>query len=226
MNILKYLRKTMNYGMIYYRDRNANSEHPSPMLVACTDSSFGGDADGISVSGFIIQVVDRKSYLPEDTEYFRSKLLLPRGNVIDYGSNRQREVTDSSKYSEYIALHSCVNKTIHKRQIMSELGFVQTDHLGTIVFIDNSSAIRIVNTWKIGGRSKHINAKYHVIRQFVIRDQTIDVRKIPTLDNGSDMNTKPLSRIPFEKHRNDYMTGTDHIEYVPRLKKDRKIISK
>ena len=59
------------------------------------------------------------------------------------------------------------------------------------------------------GRTKHIDVRYHYIRE-MIADGKISVSYLNTLDMISDMLTKPLETKLFVKHR-DNLLGNHHI---------------
>jgi hypothetical protein len=136
---VKYLQGTINYGLIYKRDSTTNMNHVNPILISSCDANHA-EIDAVSTTGYCIQVMDKLSYIGEvDTIETRSKLVQPHFNVISYVSKRQKTVTDSSTYSEYIAVYSLTKEIMYKSKIMLELGFDQSSELGMIIFCDNES---------------------------------------------------------------------------------------
>ena len=66
-------------------------------------------------------------------------------------------------------------------------------------FIRNSqSAIHLTKDHRYHKRTKHIDVRYHKIRQWVVDDKVIDLVKFSTKKNPADMMTKT---IPVEKFR-------------------------
>ena len=57
-----------------------------------------------------------------------------------------------------------------------------------------------VDGYSIGRKAKHIDVRIHFARECV-EDKTIDLEYVPSADNVSDMFTKPLGRVKFEKFR-------------------------
>jgi hypothetical protein len=47
-------------------------------------------------------------------------------------------------------------------------------------------------------RTKHIDIRYHFIRDVIARGGVIEVRKIHTRDKPTDMMTKPIPTAKFE----------------------------
>ena len=67
------------------------------------------------------------------------------------------------------------------------------------LYCDNSDAVANSRKLRSHKRGKHIERKYHLIREIVNRGDVI-VTKIPTLDNLADPFTKTLSEKLFFKH--------------------------
>ena len=61
--------------------------------------------------------------------------------------------------------------------------------------IDNQSAIKLIGNPEFHERSKHIETRYHFVRQLVA-EKKIDIQYIPTEDQVADVFTKGL---PSEK---------------------------
>jgi len=66
------------------------------------------------------------------------------------------------------------------------------------VHCDSQSAIHLVKDHRYHKQMKHIDVRYHKIRQWVMDDKVIDLIKISTKKNPTDMMMKT---IPMEKFR-------------------------
>lgn len=77
--------------------------------------------------------------------------------------------------------------------LLSELGFVD---MQTALFSDNQNAIHLSKNLMFHDRTKHIDVKYHFIRDVISKD-IIKIEKIAIQYNPSDMRTKviPLNKI-------------------------------
>ena len=64
------------------------------------------------------------------------------------------------------------------------------------LFLDNNSAIALMKNPVFHGRSKHIDIKYHFIRECVERGQIL-VKRVSTHDQRADALTKPLATVKF-----------------------------
>ena len=74
-------------------------------------------------------------------------------------------VTVSSMEAEYIACFSGIQDLVWIRQLLKDLGLERTR--STPVYIDNQSAHQLVENPVHHQRSKHIDIKYHWIRDMV-----------------------------------------------------------
>lgn len=68
------------------------------------------------------------------------------------------------------------------------------------VFCDNSSAIKLSKNPVLHGRSKHIDVRFHFLRNLT-RDGVVDLKFCGTNDQLADIITKPLKLESFEKLR-------------------------
>jgi hypothetical protein len=74
-------------------------------------------------------------------------------------------------------------------------------HLDTIViYCDNQSCIKLSINPLLHDRSKHIDIRYHHLRDCVQRKIML-LQYIPTEDQDVDILTKALTRRKFEYHR-------------------------
>jgi hypothetical protein len=75
------------------------------------------------------------------------------------------------------------------KRFMQELGFMQQRYM---VLCDNQSAIHLAKNSMFHKRTKHIDVRYHWIRD-ALEDKMFELEKVHTDDNGSDMLTKVLA---------------------------------
>ena len=73
---------------------------------------------------------------------------------------------------------------------------------------DSQSAIHLIKNQMFHERTKHINVSMHFIRD-VIAQSAIAVKKIPAMDNPTDMMTKLVPIVKF-RHYFD-LIGVDSI---------------
>lgn len=63
----------------------------------------------------------------------------------------------------------------------------------TPLFIDNQSAIRLIQNPEFHKRTKHIDIKYHFVRE-KLKNKDIEVHYIPSKQQIADILTKALPR--------------------------------
>jgi hypothetical protein len=80
-----------------------------------------------------------------------------------------------------------------------QLNFAQEK--ATQIYLDNRSAIELAKNPIHHERSKHIDLKFHFIREHV-KEKEIELVHVKSEDQVADSFTKPLSTRPFEKLRN------------------------
>lgn len=83
------------------------------------------------------------------------------------------------------------------KRFVRQLGFTQKKY---VLYCDNQSAIHLAKNSTFHAKSKHIDVRYHWIRD-VLDAKFLELEKIHTDDNGSDMMTKALPRGKFETCR-------------------------
>ena len=170
--ILRYLKGTSNYGL-RYKD-NSGSE-----ITGYSDADWAGDTgDRKSTSGYVFTQA---------------------GAAISWKSSKQKCVALSTAEAEYVALSAAVQEAIWLQQLTSDL---LNKNIGEMtVHEDNQSTISLAkNQHSHGGRTKHIDIKYHYIRDMVEAGR-IKLSYCPTEDMIADILTKGLSMKQFEKLR-------------------------
>lgn len=108
---------------------------------------------------------------------------------ISWYSKKQSTVALSTAEAEYIAGATAVQDCLWVKQLLEELNLGKKDTV--ILNIDNQSAIKNMENDVTTARMKHINIKFHFIRE-AIRNKDIEVRYCPTTDMRADILTKPL----------------------------------
>ena len=80
------------------------------------------------------------------------------------------------------------------KKFLQELGFRQDNYS---LFVDSQSVIHLGKNPTFHSRSKHIDVRYHWIRD-ALDAKLLELEKVHTIDNGADMMTKALPRRKFE----------------------------
>ena len=170
-HVLRYLSGTSGYGLWYRQEDGAK-------LCGFTDADWAGSpTDRKSTSGGVFSI----------------------GSIaVSWYSRKERFVALSSVEAEYMAASLAACEAIWMRKILVGLfGF----HLEpTVIYCDKQSCIKLSDNPVFHDRSKHIDMRYHHIRDCVQR-RIMMLSYIPTEDQDADILTKALTRSKFEFHR-------------------------
>ena len=139
-------------------------------LTGYTDADWGSQAHRHSISGFVFKFC---------------------GGAISWGSRKQPLISLSSTEAEYVAAFETVRELLWLRFLISEITIPITHSI--TLYCDNQSAIRIASTGLINPRTKHIDIRYHIIRQ-VLNSDSVTLEYCPTKDMVADILTKALPR--------------------------------
>ena len=97
-----------------------------------------------------------------------------------------------------MALTEVVKEAIWLQGLIHDLGIVQ-DYLQ--VHCDSVTSIYLATNQVYHARTKHIDVKYHFVWD-ILEDGDIEVKKIHTNDNSTDMLTKVLPGVKFNHYKN------------------------
>ncbi|KAL0308842.1 UNVERIFIED_CONTAM: Retrovirus-related Pol polyprotein from transposon TNT 1-94 [Sesamum radiatum] len=117
---------------------------------------------------------------------------------ISWASKKQATVAQSSAEAEYIAAAATSNQPIWLRRILEDIGEKQEEP--TTIYCDNKSAIAIKKNPVQHSRTKHIDIKYHSLREATTRGE-IELKYCSTEEQLADIFTKALPRNKFEELR-------------------------
>nr|GEV14644.1 putative ribonuclease H-like domain-containing protein [Tanacetum cinerariifolium] len=111
---------------------------------------------------------------------------LTQGCVVSWKATLKHVVALSTIEAEYMALTEAVKEAIWLRGLLEELG-VELNRV--TVNCDNQGAIHLSRNHVFHERTKHINMRYHFIRE-VLEAKTVEVLNVGTEHNDADALTK------------------------------------
>ena len=151
-------------------------------LKAFSDSDWAGSKDDRrSITGYCI--------------YLNECLIL-------WKSRGQKHVTLSSTEAEYVAVaEACTDVMFIK--MMMELMNLEIEK-PVIVHCDNVGAIFMGNNAKQSIRTKHIDVRYHFIREYVV-DGLVEIVFVKSEENDADIFTKNVGKETYEKHADKFL---------------------
>ncbi|KAL5815116.1 hypothetical protein ACOSQ3_023574 [Xanthoceras sorbifolium] len=112
------------------------------------------------------------------------------GGAVSWQSRLQKCIALSTTEAEYIAITEGCKEMLWMEKFLQELDQKQESY---VLYCDSQSAIHLSKNQTFHSRSKHIDVRYHWIRD-VLENKLLQVEKIHTNDNGADMMTKNLPR--------------------------------
>ena len=118
------------------------------------------------------------------------------GGPIDWNSGLQSVIAQSSAESEFVAAFTASRSIVYFRQLLEELMFAQ--HGPTTIWEDNQACIAMSKNPINYKRNKHINLKYHYLRDLVETD-CIRLLYLETANQIADILTKPVSVAIFNQ---------------------------
>ena len=127
-----------------------------------------------------------------------SVFILNGGSVV-WRSIKQSCIADSTMEAEYVVACKAVKEVVWLRKFLIDLEVVPDTAQPMTLYCDNSGAVANSKEPRSHKRSKHIERRYHLIREIVARGD-VEVKQISTHDNIADPFTKTLSIRVFEKH--------------------------
>ncbi|XP_020188850.1 uncharacterized protein [Aegilops tauschii subsp. strangulata] len=122
------------------------------------------------------------------------------GGAISWSSKKQDSVALSSMEAEYIAASEAVKEGVWLKEFLASLVVVESASYPVTIFCDNQAAIKVSKDPKFHSKTKHIEGRYHYIRDVVNRLRTVRLDYLPSVDMVADPLTKPLSQEVFCKH--------------------------
>lgn len=161
--VLRYLKETIDYGLVYTAGK-INS------LICYSDADWGGDQR------------KRKSY--------SGMAIVYSGCLICFKAQQQDVVALSTTEAEYISASRAVQELTWVDRFISELSAPRT--VKNVLLCDNQSAIKLIKNPEFHQRSKHIDIKYHHIRDRY-EAGLFDLEFIASEDQLADLFTKALS---------------------------------
>jgi hypothetical protein len=170
---LRYIKGTVDYSL-KFRKLDCKLE-----LVGFCDSDWGGSEDRRSITGYAFQLSET-------------------GPLISWKSKKQQTVALSTCEAEYVALAVATQEAIFLRQLYADMSGLDKTEMVVTLNADNQGAIALAKNPVHHQRSKHIDIKYHFVRQ-AVQNEIVKLSYVPTDCNLADVFTKPVSRAKLDK---------------------------
>lgn len=172
--VLRYVMGTKDLGVFYRRNAGGTENE----LEVYTDNDYAGDVeDRRSTSGYVF---------------------LLSGGAVAWSSKKQPIATLSTTEAEYVAAAACACHSIWMKRIPESIGSFTCTSVK--IHCDNSSTIKLSKNPILHGRTKHIDVKFHFLRELV-KEGTVELIFCGTKEQIADIMTKPLKLESFVKMR-------------------------
>ena len=164
--VFRYINTTITHGLSFMKTDDLK-------LVGYSDSDWGSSIDRRSTTGYCF-------------------MLSVQGGAISWKTRRQPTVALSSTEAEYMALSAATQEALYLKKLVREIDQNLSEHCITI-HEDNQGAIALVDNPVHHNRTKHIDIRYHFIREQV---QCNCIKIVYLLTNLmiADCLTKPVGR--------------------------------
>jgi hypothetical protein len=96
--------------------------------------------------------------------------------------------------AEYMVVAEATKEALWLIGLVKELGIQQ---VGVPLYCDSQSAIYLAKIQVYHARTKHIDVRFHKIRELVATGELL-LEKIYTSENAADMLTKPITADKFK----------------------------
>ena len=174
---IAYLNKTKDLELVFVKDSDRK-------LSVFVDADYANKGyDRRSMSGVAVMV---------------------GGTNVNASSTTQHCVTLSTREAKYVALAQGAKTALFTKTVV--LDFLQPELASETIdlFEDNQGVIAIGETPISGGRTKHINVRYHFIGKLVER-KVLNIQYTESSNQHSDLLTKLLGLEAFTRHRSFLM---------------------
>lgn len=116
------------------------------------------------------------------------------GNPVTWQTAKQRVVALSSCEAEYIAAAAAACQGVWLARLLTDM--IGTESGAPELLVDNQSAVTLSKNPVFHERSKHIDVRYHYIRECVDEGRII-IDYTATEEQLADILTKALGRVRF-----------------------------
>ena len=165
--IFRYLKGTTNLGLLYWKSLDYK-------LIGFCDADYAGDR------------IERKST--------NGNCQFLGENLISLASKRQATIAMSTTEAEYISAASCCTQLLWMKHQLEDY---QINANSIPIYCDNTAVICLSKNPILHSRAKHIEIKYHFIRDYV-QKSILDIQFIDNEHKWADIFTKPLTVDRFD----------------------------
>lgn len=180
-HVFRYLKGTTKHELSF---RKNDTEKLG--LKVYSDADWASDTqDRRSTSGYCVSLSEESS-------------------LISWKTRKQSTVALSTCEAEYMSLASAIQECIYLKQLLRNMDRYQ--YAPTKVYEDNQGTIALARNPVCRQRCKHIDIKYHFIRE-TVNDGKVILEYCPTEEMIADIMTKPATKQKLKRFYR-YIFGT------------------
>ena len=173
-HVYRYVLGTLNYSLTFSKSENGLK------LYGFSDADWAGSrSDRKSTSGYCFS-------------------LNPDGPLISWKSRKQDCIALSSCESEYVAACAAVQEALYLTKLFNGFTCISDDNC--IVYVDNQGAIGLAKNPIAHNRSKHIDIKFHFLRD-VVNKKKVTLKYVKSNDNVADIFTKVATKVKLNNFK-------------------------
>jgi hypothetical protein len=195
-DVVKYLRRTKDWGIVYWRQQPDESLPRVPLPEPPTDPSLPTFPvhEPLQLIGYLdaAHATD-----PATRRSITGYVFTLAGGAIAFKSKLQPTVATSSTEAEFIAAVSAAKVAKYLRSVLRQLRIEQVKP--TPLYVDNQAAIAMVNENKPTPRSRHVDIQHFAIQEWRAAGE-VELHHIPGTINPSDQATKALGWTLHSRH--------------------------
>lgn len=172
--VLRYIKGTSDMGLKFTATSGSK-------LIGYSDSDWGGCREDVkSTTGYCFST---------------------RSAAFTWQTSKQDTIAQSTAEAEYMALCATANQAMWLRRVLEDLRFRCQERVP--IYCDSQSAIAIGKNSVQHKRTKHMQIKYHKVREYE-KNQDIQLQYCRSEEQLADIFTKALGTRSFESFRDKH----------------------
>jgi hypothetical protein len=192
--IFRYLKGTTHLGLTYGApgslDRFCHKDAPKVGPPSSLELRGYADSDWATC--------------PDSRRSVTGYVFFLNGGPVAWKSRTQPTVASHTSEAEYMAASDASKTAVALRNFLGELDLPQDT--ATIIFEDNNGCISMAKNERSSERSKHIDIRHHLIREYV-KQGRIHLAKVASKENVADLLTKLVRPAALFLSLRDFMLG-------------------
>jgi hypothetical protein len=169
--VLRYLCGTITAGILY------TSRAQDDLYTYYSDVTWGSKSDRVSFQGWCVTRA---------------------GGAVLWTAKRQKSVALSSIEAKFMAASEASKEVAWLEKLNIDLN-KDRSKIPTL-YCDNQGAVELIYNTKFHNRAKHIDIRYHHIRDDMVQKGKLEVIHIPGSEQPADVFTKQLPTQTVRKH--------------------------